>query len=93
MTDPFQLLALPATATPAEVKARWRALCRTHHPDMGGDGAVFHQLRQAYERAYEVASAPKPCQACAGTGKRTVARGFTSVQLPCGDCLGDGVVS
>lgn len=93
MKDPFVALNLPATALPAEVKTRWRELCRVHHPDRGGNAVEFHELRQAYQQALALAAAPKACQPCQGTGKTAVARGFASLQLSCPACGGTGVLS
>lgn len=93
MKDPFAFLGLPTTATSAEVKARWRELCRLHHPDRGGNAVEFHELRQAYQQATALALAPKACQPCGGTGKTGVARGFASLQLSCPACGGTGVLS
>lgn len=87
----FETLGLPETATPEEVKARWRELASEHHPDKGGDAEKFDEYRQAYERAYREASEPKPCQPCGGSGKRVVQRGFAQIKLPCEACNGSGV--
>lgn len=93
MKDPFAFLGLSTAATPAEVKARWRELCRVHHPDRGGNAVEFHELRQAYQQATALALAPKACQPCQGTGKVGRARGFASLQLSCPACGGTGVLS
>jgi len=42
-------LGLGVTATPDEVRRRFRQLARTHHPDRGGDGERFHRLVEAVE--------------------------------------------
>lgn len=44
------MLQLPGTADGDDVKRAYRRLAREHHPDLGGDSATFHRLRQAYER-------------------------------------------
>jgi hypothetical protein len=50
--DPYQVLGVPRTATPAEIKAAWRALARAHHPDRNhGDPkaeARFKELQAAW---------------------------------------------
>jgi len=46
--DYYKLLGLPAAATAAEIKARYRALSKLHHPDRGGDQAEMAQINQAY---------------------------------------------
>lgn len=41
--------------TPDTLKARYRELAKTHHPDAGGDTAEFQLLQQEYEQAlYEL---------------------------------------
>jgi hypothetical protein len=58
----YDVLGVPATATPDEVRAAFRQAARDHHPDTGGDGrrmldlnAAWHVLgdpirRAAYDR-------------------------------------------
>ena len=86
----FDKLHLSDDATPAQVKARWHELAREHHPDKGGNAAVFAELRQAYEEATRIASQPKPCPVCDGTGKVTQRLGFSAVRLRCLTCKGSG---
>lgn len=90
MSKAFELLQLPPTATPDEVKTRWRQLCMVHHPDRGGNPVEFDELRQAYKRAHAEASEPKACPQCLGTGKVKQSHGFSSVDLPCVSCGGSG---
>jgi DnaJ family protein A protein 2 len=90
MNKAFATLGLPDTATPAEVKKKWRELCMIHHPDRGGNAVEFNGIRQAYTIAYEEASKPKACPQCTGTGKTSHAYGFNSVDLPCQLCGGSG---
>ena len=87
----FALLGLADTATPEEVKARWRELASTHHPDRGGDAAEFNRYRQAYNEALAEASAPKPCETCGGSGKVMAGRGFSAIKVVCPTCQGDGL--
>jgi len=88
--NPFEVLSLSETATPEEVKARWRELASELHPDRGGDGNRFHECRKAYDLALALANEPKVCGNCGGVGKVTVARGFNQVKLPCDVCGGSG---
>lgn len=90
MSKAFEKLGLPTTATPDEVKAKWRRLCKIHHPDRGGNPVEFDELRRAYKQAHAEASEPKPCGACAGSGKVTQSHGFNSIELPCPSCGGSG---
>jgi DnaJ-class molecular chaperone len=43
----LETLGLSATATPAEVKARYKLLVKRHHPDAnGGDRSLEDRLRE-----------------------------------------------
>lgn len=90
MSKAFDKLGLPVTATPDEVKAKWRELCMIHHPDRGGNPVEFDEIRRAYKSAYAEASEPKACPRCLGTGKTKQTYGFSSIDLPCAQCGGDG---
>lgn len=90
MSKAFEKLGLPETATPDEVKAKWRELCMIHHPDRGGNPCEFDEIRRAYKVAFAEASAPKPCGACGGTGKVKQMHGWSSVEMPCPACGGSG---
>lgn len=90
MSKAFQTLGLPDMATPEEVKAKWRKLAMIHHPDRGGNVVEFNEIRKAYKVALDEASQPKPCSGCNGTGKTTVAHGFSSVEVVCQSCSGGG---
>jgi len=48
-TEALALFELPATATPAEVRRRWKDLCKKNHPDRGGDLEVFQRLSAAWD--------------------------------------------
>lgn len=90
MSKAFTTLGLPDTATPEEVKAKWRELCMIHHPDRGGNPCEFNEIRKAYKIAMEEASQPKPCQTCNGIGKVKQSSGWSSIDLPCSACGGSG---
>jgi len=85
--NPFDALGLPPTASAGEVKARWRALRRELHPDLGGDAAAFDAARKAFEKAYELA---QRCQVCSGTGKVIINSGLSSLKTRCKACRGTG---
>lgn len=90
MSKAFATLGLPETATPDEVKAKWRELVMIHHPDRGGNPCDFNEIRKAYKIAMEEASAPKACPQCNGIGKVKQSHGFSSIELPCASCGGVG---
>lgn len=90
MSKAFATLGLPETATPDEVKAKWRELCMIHHPDRGGNPVEFNEIRKAYKVAMEEASQPKPCGTCSGGGKVKQTHGWNSIELPCPACGGSG---
>jgi len=48
MTDHYQTLGVPKTATADEIKRAYRRLASMHHPDKGGDTAKFQEIEQAY---------------------------------------------
>lgn len=49
--DPFAVLGVPNTATPAEIAAARRRLARAIHPDHGGDLSVMQRLNAAHDEA------------------------------------------
>jgi DnaJ-class molecular chaperone len=90
MSKAFETLGLPDTATPDEVRAKWRELVMIHHPDRGGNPCDFNDFRKAYKTAYAEASEPKACPQCHGSGKVKQSHGFNSIDLPCAFCGGSG---
>ena len=47
--DLYEVLGVDESATAAEIKKAYRKLSLKHHPDKGGDMAVFKQVTNAYE--------------------------------------------
>ena len=47
--DFYDVLGVGRNATPAELKAAYRRLAKTMHPDTGGTVGTFRLLRQAYD--------------------------------------------
>lgn len=92
MSKAFATLGLPETATPDEVKAKWRRLAAIHHPDKGGDAAEFSRLRALYSAALAESMEPKQCIICNGIGKVKQSHGFSSIDMPCMPCGGTGHV-
>lgn len=46
--DHYQTLGVVKTATPDEIKRAYRKLASQHHPDKGGDTAMFQKVEEAY---------------------------------------------
>ena len=46
--DHYQTLGVEKTATPDEIKKAYRKLASKHHPDKGGDTAMFQKVEEAY---------------------------------------------
>lgn len=46
--NPYEVLNLDAGASVAEIKKQYRVLSLKHHPDKGGDEAMFMKLAKAY---------------------------------------------
>lgn len=87
----FKDLGIGDTASADEVKAAWRALASKHHPDReGGDAAEFMRLRKSYDEALAVATAPKECGTCKGSGSVNHQNGWVSIKVICPECRGTG---
>lgn len=46
--DYYKTLGVAKTATPDEIKKAYRKLASQHHPDKGGDTAMFQKVEEAY---------------------------------------------
>ena len=47
--DAYKILGISSNATAAEIKAAYRSLVKTHHPDAGGDERKILDLNAAWE--------------------------------------------
>ncbi len=45
----LSVLGLPLTATPQQIKRRYRSLAKRYHPDRGGDQRQMQRIIAAYE--------------------------------------------
>lgn len=48
-TDLYRILGVPPLSSNDTIRRRWLEIAKIHHPDVGGDGAVFRQAKQAYD--------------------------------------------
>lgn len=48
MADHYQTLGVAKNATPDDIKKAYRRLASIHHPDKGGDTAMFQKIEEAY---------------------------------------------
>ncbi len=48
MTDLYQLLQVPKTVSPEELKRAWKRAALKEHPDKGGSNERFQKIQQAY---------------------------------------------
>lgn len=92
MKSPFEVLGLKDNATLEQVKDAWRSLAAIHHPDRGGDSAVFSNVRKAYVAASEAASLPVECDVCKGSGRIKKQKGFNVITVMCVLCQGSGTI-
>lgn len=49
MKNYYEVLGVPPAATDAEIKSAYHKLARQYHPDLGGDGARFDAVNEAYK--------------------------------------------
>jgi hypothetical protein len=54
LPSPFSILHLADNAPISVVRAAYKALAMTHHPDHGGSTEKFQELEDAYQRCLEV---------------------------------------
>lgn len=45
----YEILGVERDATPEQIKKAYRTLCKTHHPDVGGDPEEFRKVQEAYD--------------------------------------------
>lgn len=105
--DPYQVLGIPESASPAEVKRAYRQKVRTCHPDAVGAGreAEFLKVQEAYEaiRSGKACARKRPRRPRVPTDAELeldpteAAQGVSLrvpmwVQTPCPVCAGWGLV-
>lgn len=99
----YHALGVHKNSTEEQMRASFHKLAWKHHPDQGGDAAVFAQLSESYsvlsnkkKRAeYEkfMALTGMKCAGCAGRGATSKSQGLTARTLSiCSACKGSGYV-
>lgn len=78
MINYFVVLGVPPCAKPEQIKTRYRDLTRLHHPDAGGDTAMFAALTEAgsvltddtrrVQHLEQLHLLMAPCSRCNGMG-------------------------
>lgn len=68
--EALRALSLTSDADADDVKRAYRRLAREHHPDLGGDPEVFHELQRAFERLADDDTAPSPPRVSRGRPSR-----------------------
>jgi len=58
--SPYEVLGVPPSATPAEIRRAYLALARRHHPDAGGSADEMRRLNEAWAA---LSTAPGPVRA------------------------------
>jgi hypothetical protein len=48
--DPWVILGVRMGASKGEIRLAWIRLVKQHHPDQGGDPAIFRKVQAAWER-------------------------------------------
>jgi hypothetical protein len=48
-TDLYRILGVPPLSSNDTIRRRFLEIAKLHHPDVGGDGVVFRQAKQAYD--------------------------------------------
>ncbi|MGH1503075.1 MAG: J domain-containing protein [Acidimicrobiales bacterium] len=69
-TDPWSVLGVDPSASPAELKTAFRRRCLECHPDRGGDVAAFERLQAAYRSACAGTAAPATTRPPSSPGSR-----------------------
>jgi DnaJ-class molecular chaperone len=49
ITNPYDVLGVPRTASQEEIKAKYRELAMRYHPDKGGNDEKMKEVNQAYD--------------------------------------------
>jgi len=78
--DPYEVLGLPVGAGPRQIRRRYRALARRHHPDVAADPEAAHERFVRIQQAYETLS--DPAQRAAWERRRAAAAPTVETRPP-----------
>jgi DnaJ-class molecular chaperone len=53
MKSPYEILGVDRSATPEQIKKKYKSLCGKYHPDKGGDEKKFKEVQEAYKKITE----------------------------------------
>ncbi len=93
LSDSFQAMGLPMSATPSEVHGAWRDMAKGIHPDLGHPLDKFLAAKARMEACLEYSLRLRACEACAGLGRTAKVKGFKTDWQDCKPCEGKGKVS
>lgn len=93
--DALVVLGLGNPFTHVQLKSAYRRLAHDHHPDKGGDAALFARLKVAYDTLNPLAGRTKATEVettVCGKPLRDLGRGYplTESAKSCGNCDGKG---
>lgn len=78
---PHEVLGIPTTASPDEIKTAYRRACARSHPDRGGTEDAFQAVQAAYDKLQK-----QPCALCGGKGTIKTKRGPFVSKERCPHC-------
>ncbi len=94
LSDSFEWMELPMSATPSEVRAKWRDVAKACHPDLGHSLVKFLAAKARMEACLDHALKPRMCFDCHGLGKVVASsQGFKTIYKKCVECGGSGKIS
>jgi hypothetical protein len=83
-SDPFRILGISSGSSDIEIRTAWKALARSHHPDVGGDVSSMQRINTALLDALALSGLRGTTSSVPNTVHRD-ASSFTVAVLPV-DC-------
>jgi DnaJ-class molecular chaperone len=88
----LEKLGLDKNTTTQGLNAKWKAIAKEFHPDVGGDMDKFIELSEIYKKAKKEAEINEICPNCDGKGEDFVLLGFQVMKTVCCKCKGTGKI-